>query len=199
MFRRAVGLKTKAKDADAAASDEGEERPSFSRVSFTRKSLSELADDLPPASTTPRGGGGSTTPRTPGFSRSASDRSVRRVPSGRFPVKRAASEKTKIRIEHGAEATHITLETASAPAPGGATAATAAPMCAGLARPSLSRAEALGARPGHFERTNVKRVDTIEVRGTSDRERALEARLAALEARLSSSAAPAPPTPVAAA
>ena len=207
MFRRSSKGKTlselaKAKGAPRPkeeAEEEFEERPSFSRVSFTRKSLSELADDLDAEAT----------PRTPGerrsFERSSSDRS-RRQPSGRFPPKRTASETARLRVEQVGDATHVTLETAPVAVPGGVSVATAAPACKGVAAPSASRAALLGARGGHFERTNVgkatvERVAIVasgEVTPTptaSDRERKLEARLAALEARLNA-APPAPPVGV---
>ena len=75
---------------------------------------------------------------------------------------------------------------------GGATAATAAPGAdKTIIKPNASRAALLGAKGGHFDRTNAKRAGAIEVvvgdgntgvRVTpSLREKELEERLAALE------------------
>lgn len=118
------------------------ERPSLEeRVSLTKarttggKSLSELVTDS----------------KSPGRSP--------RTPGGRF-IKRQSSERTKIRIQKAQGATTVTLETAPVAAKDGtATPATAAPEeDALLERPSLSRADLLGGKPGHFARTHVKKV-----------------------------------------
>ena len=93
------------------------------------------------------------TPRTPGGERTP------RTPGGRF-IKRSGSDKTKIHISTSGDATTVTLETTTTgDVKCGATPATAAPEAdAMIAKPSLSRAEALGARPGHFARTHAKAV-----------------------------------------
>ena len=78
---------------------------------------------------------------------------------GRF-IKRQSSERTKICIQKAQGGTTVTLETAPVAARDGtATPATAAPEeDALLERPSLSRADLLGGKPGHFARTHVKKV-----------------------------------------
>ena len=172
-FRRAVTTNNKSLSELAI-----EERPSFSRVSFSKKSLAELCkdQDASDGSTprTPAGGawgscktpsaagncktprtpaGNCKTPRTPGGERTP------RTPGGRF-IKRSGSDKTKIHISTSGDATTVTLETTTTgDVKCGATPATAAPEAdAMIAKPSLSRAEALGARPGHFARTHAKAV-----------------------------------------
>ena len=172
-FRRAVTTNNKSLSELAI-----EERPSFSRVSFSKKSLAELCkdQDASDGSTprTPAGGawgscktpsaagncktprtpaGACKTPRTPGGERTP------RTPGGRF-IKRSGSDKTKIHISTSGDATTVTLETTTTgDVKCGATPATAAPEAdAMIAKPSLSRAEALGARPGHFARTHAKAV-----------------------------------------
>ena len=172
-FRRAVTTNNKSLSQLAI-----EERPSFSRVSFSKKSLAELCkdQDASDGSTprTPAGGawgscktpsaagncktprtpaGNCKTPRTPGGERTP------RTPGGRF-IKRSGSDKTKIHISTSGDATTVTLETTTTgDVKCGATPATAAPEAdAMIAKPSLSRAEALGARPGHFARTHAKAV-----------------------------------------
>lgn len=172
-FRRAVTTNNKSLSELAI-----EERPSFSRVSFSKKSLAELCKDQDASDgispRTPAGGawgscktpsaagpcktphtpaGACKTPRTPGGERTP------RTPGGRF-IKRSGSDKTKIHISTSGDATTVTLETTTTgDVKCGATPATAAPEAdAMIAKPSLSRAEALGARPGHFARTHAKAV-----------------------------------------
>ena len=150
------------------------------------------------------------TPRTPGGSWTGGERTPR-TPGGRF-LRRA--DRTKIHIRKGGENTTVTLET-DAGVKCGATPATAAPEAnPEVLKPSLSRAEALGARPGHFDRTHANKVaagetftivldndggdaspasaKSVRVRralkptpaAKSERECELEARLAKLEAQL---------------
>lgn len=172
-FRRAVTTNNKSLSELAI-----EERPSFSRVSFSKKSLAELCkdQDASDGSTprTPAGGawgscktpsaaGHCKTPRTPAGScktpRTPGGERTPRTPGGRF-IKRSGSDKTKIHISTSGDATTVTLETTTTgDVKCGATPATAAPEAdAMIAKPSLSRAEALGARPGHFARTHAKAV-----------------------------------------
>ena len=172
-FRRAVTTNNKSLSELAI-----EERPSFSRVSFSKKSLAELCkdQDASDGSTprTPAGGawgscktpsaaGNCKTPRTPAAAcktpRTPGGERTPRTPGGRF-IKRSGSDKTKIHISTSGDATTVTLETTTTgDVKCGATPATAAPEAdAMIAKPSLSRAEALGARPGHFARTHAKAV-----------------------------------------
>ena len=172
-FRRAVTTNNKSLSELAI-----EERPSFSRVSFSKKSLAELCkdQDASDGSTprTPAGGawgscktpsaaGTCKTPRTPAAAcktpRTPGGERTPRTPGGRF-IKRSGSDKTKIHISTSGDATTVTLETTTTgDVKCGATPATAAPEAdAMIAKPSLSRAEALGARPGHFARTHAKAV-----------------------------------------
>jgi len=175
VFRRAMGgSRTQAKSLSERLSETEElgERGSFSRVTFTNKTLSELADSEFSGKAkncqsprTPGHGGRSSasceTPRTPGGSfRSAKlgGEKTPRTPGGRF-IRRSTSDRTKIHISTSAEATTVILDTNGPTAPGTATPATAAPeQDATILKPNLSRAEALGARPGHFDRTHAKRV-----------------------------------------
>lgn len=172
-FRRAVTTNNKSLSELAI-----EERPSFSRVSFSKKSLAELCKDQDASDgsspRTPAGGawgscktpsaaGNCKTPRTPAAAcktpRTPGGERTPRTPGGRF-IKRSGSDKTKIHISTSGDATTVTLETTTTgDVKCGATPATAAPEAdAMIAKPSLSRAEALGARPGHFARTHAKAV-----------------------------------------
>lgn len=126
-------------DEDTGGGAPLEEKISLSRAKFTGgKSLSELVSEG----------------KSPG-------RNTKRTPSGRFLRKQHSNERTQVRVTRDAAGTLVTLETAPvlpSKEHGTATVATAAPTANAISRPSQGRAAALGAKPGHFERTNVKKV-----------------------------------------